>query len=191
LQAHLTRRTVHSPSLQAAAHTRVAARRASFVAATPVAKLRAAAPRPASTVGRAVRVSAQFCDDADLDAAGFGQHVFKGDVASKYLSKYGESASLLETPAWTATKADTVASALLDWARDNGASVYTHWFCPMGSSGACLRWSWRRRRCAGREIGVHLLERGPITLWHTPTDPRFAPPRPQASARATPAAWAT
>jgi glutamine synthetase len=86
-----------------------------------------------------VATTAQFCDDADLDAAGFGQHVFKGDVAAKYLSKYGESAALLDTPAWTATKSDTVASALLDWARDNGASVYCHWFCPMGSSGA-LRW---------------------------------------------------
>ena len=83
-----------------------------------------------------LRVAAQFCDDADLDSAGFGQHVFKGDVASKYLSKYGESGSLLDTPAWTASKSDTVASALLDWARDNGASVYCHWFCPMGSSGA-------------------------------------------------------
>ena len=31
-----------------------------------------------------------------------------------------------------------VASAVLDWARDNGASVYTHWFQPLGSSG--VRW---------------------------------------------------
>ena len=32
-------------------------------------------------------------------------------------------------------KADIVAKAVLDWAVDNGASVYCHWFQPMGSSG--------------------------------------------------------
>lgn len=102
--------------------------------------------------------TAQFCDDADLDAAGFGQHVFKGDVAAKYLSKYGESAALLDTPAWTASKADTVASALLDWARDNGASVYCHWFCPMGSSGALSGVAGRvNGRGAHAHWGVHAL----------------------------------
>jgi hypothetical protein len=78
---------------------------------------------------------ATFAQHANLDLARFGEHCFKGDVASRYLGKYGESAALLATPAWTATKSDIVASAILDWARDNGASVYTHWFQPMGASG--------------------------------------------------------
>lgn len=71
-----------------------------------------------------------FTATADLEAAAFGSLCFKGAVASKYLSKYGESAALLATPAWTADKSDVVASALLDWAKDNGASVYCHWFQP-------------------------------------------------------------
>ena len=78
---------------------------------------------------------ATFAQHANLDLANFGAHSFKGDVASKYLGKYGESAALLATPAWTATKSDVVASAILDWARDNGASCFTHWFQPMGASG--------------------------------------------------------
>ncbi len=68
-----------------------------------------------------------FATDANLEAARFGEHVFKGEVATRYLSKYGETANLLADSAWTATKSDLVASAILDWARDNGASVYTHW----------------------------------------------------------------
>ena len=68
---------------------------------------------------------------------GFGDHCFKGAVAKKYLSKYGESEKLLEDPTWPRRpgKADIVAKAVLDWAVDNGASVYCHWFQPMASSG--------------------------------------------------------
>lgn len=71
---------------------------------------------------------------ASLD--GYGQHLFKGAVAGPYLEKHGLAKDVLETPDWAKDmgKADKVASAVLDWARDNGASTYTHWFQPMGSS---------------------------------------------------------
>ena len=72
-----------------------------------------------------------------MELSNYGAHCFKGAVADKYLKKQGESVALLATPAWTASKekADAVAAAIMDWARDNGASVYCHWFQPMGSSG--------------------------------------------------------
>ena len=68
---------------------------------------------------------------------GFGDHCFKGAVAKKYLQKYGESDKLLNDPTWPqqAGKPDVVAKAVLDWAVDNGASVYCHWFQPMAASG--------------------------------------------------------
>ena len=68
---------------------------------------------------------------------GFGDHCFKGAVAKKYLSKYGETDKLLTDVSWPSQpgKADIVAKAVLDWAVDNGASVYCHWFQPMASSG--------------------------------------------------------
>ena len=82
-----------------------------------VRSVRAAAPSSSRLHARvlALKTSAQFCEDADLDSAGFGAHCFKGDVASKYLSKYGESSELLDSAAWTANKSDVVANALLDW----------------------------------------------------------------------------
>ena len=57
---------------------------------------------------------------------GFGDHCFKGAVAKKYLSKYGETDKLLTDASWPSQpgKADIVAKAVLDWAVDNGASVY-------------------------------------------------------------------
>lgn len=92
--------------------------------------------RPAVSARRlAAPIMATFAKTADVDGAKFGAHVFRGWVADKYLKKHGESAKLLETSAWTEKKADAVAAALLDWARDNQASSYCHWFQPMGSSG--------------------------------------------------------
>lgn len=71
---------------------------------------------------------------ATLD--GYGQHVFKGAVAAPYLTKHGLSKDTLDGSSWTTDgSADKVAAAVLDWARDNGASVYTHWFQPICSSG--------------------------------------------------------
>lgn len=65
----------------------------------------------------------------------YGKHVFTGKVADTYLQKYGASADLLSDSKWTATHADVVANAVLDWAVDNGANTYCHWFQPMASSG--------------------------------------------------------
>eukprot|EP00591_Stephanopyxis_turris_P011704 CAMPEP_0195509352 /NCGR_PEP_ID=MMETSP0794_2-20130614/2306_1 /TAXON_ID=515487 /ORGANISM="Stephanopyxis turris, Strain CCMP 815" /LENGTH=714 /DNA_ID=CAMNT_0040636545 /DNA_START=35 /DNA_END=2179 /DNA_ORIENTATION=+ len=65
----------------------------------------------------------------------YGKHVFKGKVADDYLKKHGADSSLLEDPNWTATHADTVAAAVLDWACDNGANSYCHWFQPLAASG--------------------------------------------------------
>jgi len=67
--------------------------------------------------------------------AEFGSKLFSGNVADKYLKKHGESVELLSTPDWTTKKADKVAAAILDWGKDNGATVFTHWFQPMGSAG--------------------------------------------------------
>lgn len=67
---------------------------------------------------------------------GFGDHLFKGVVAESYLKKHGLPTNTLESHAWTQNgNADKVAAAVLDWARDHGASVYCHWFQPLGSSG--------------------------------------------------------
>jgi hypothetical protein len=107
-------------------------RRSAFVPASlPVAGARSGS----SASRRSAVTRAQFSDDANLELSGFGEHVFKGAVASRFLGKYGENATLLDTAAWTKDKSDIVASAILDWARENGASVYVHWFQPMGSSG--------------------------------------------------------
>jgi glutamine synthetase len=65
----------------------------------------------------------------------YGKHQFKGAVADKYLSKYGESGALLQDYSWTQSKADTVAKAVLDWAIDMGADTYCHIFQPMASGG--------------------------------------------------------
>jgi hypothetical protein len=94
----------------------------------------AGAPHRRAAVGGG-GTSPRFAQHANLDLARFGEHSFKGEVASRFLGKYGESATLLTTPTWTAHKADVVAAAILDWARDNGASCFTHWFQPMGASG--------------------------------------------------------
>jgi hypothetical protein len=53
----------------------------------------------------------------------------------RYLRRHGLSADTLKTSAWVEKDSDKVAAAILDWAKDNGASVYCHWFQPMGSSG--------------------------------------------------------
>jgi len=65
----------------------------------------------------------------------FGKHVFSGPVAQKYLKKQGCSLSTLKDPTWVKTHADEVAAAVLDWAVDNGAITYCHWFQPLGASG--------------------------------------------------------
>mmetsp|Transcript_17045 Transcript_17045/g.20813 ORF Transcript_17045/g.20813 Transcript_17045/m.20813 type:complete len:719 (+) Transcript_17045:71-2227(+) len=65
----------------------------------------------------------------------YGKHVFTGSVADAYLKKHGASGAILKDPSWTKNHADVVAAAVLDWAIDNGANTYCHWFQPMASSG--------------------------------------------------------
>ena len=78
----------------------------------------------------------------------YGEHCFKGAVADKYLAKQGLPAGLLEDPSWTtsATTADSVAKAIMAWAGDKGASVFTHWFQPLGASGVRLGMTGQVRR---------------------------------------------
>jgi len=65
----------------------------------------------------------------------YGEHCFTGKVADEYLKKHGASGAILKDPTWTQTHSDVVAAAVLDWAVDNGANTYCHWFQPMASSG--------------------------------------------------------
>jgi len=67
----------------------------------------------------------------------YGTHLFKGATADKYLAKQGLPAGLLDDPSWTtsAATADSVAKAIMEWAGDKGASVFTHWFQPLGAGG--------------------------------------------------------
>ena len=68
---------------------------------------------------------------------GYGKNLFKGAVAAPYLSKVGLPEDTLDKGEWVRDEgmADKVAAAVLDWAQNNGASVYCHWFQPMGASG--------------------------------------------------------
>lgn len=67
---------------------------------------------------------------------GFGDHLFKGAVAAPYLTKHGLPKDTIEKAKWPIDgNADKVAAAVLDWAKDNNASVYCHWFQPLGASG--------------------------------------------------------
>lgn len=76
-----------------------------------------------------------FSGAASLE--GYGKHLFKGAVAAPYLEAAGLSKGTLDSADWTrdAATADKVANAVAAWARDNGASVYCHWFQPLAASG--------------------------------------------------------
>lgn len=67
----------------------------------------------------------------------YGKHVFTGNVADYYLKKNGSSKKLLANSDWITdrAKADIVAAAVLEWAVDNGAHTFCHWFQPLASSG--------------------------------------------------------
>lgn len=68
--------------------------------------------------------------------AGYGENVFKGAVADKYLKKEGLSIKDLQDYSWTkdASKPDKIAKALMAWALDKGATSFCHWFQPMAST---------------------------------------------------------
>mmetsp|Transcript_49176 Transcript_49176/g.73094 ORF Transcript_49176/g.73094 Transcript_49176/m.73094 type:complete len:729 (-) Transcript_49176:158-2344(-) len=65
----------------------------------------------------------------------YGKNVFTGKVANEYLTKYGVSTDTFKDPNWVNEKSDEVAAAILEWATDNGATTFCHWFQPAGSSG--------------------------------------------------------
>ena len=52
----------------------------------------------------------------------------------RYILYLPSRPNALDTVAWTTNlQADKVAAAVLHWGLDNGASVYCHWFQPLGS----------------------------------------------------------
>ena len=67
----------------------------------------------------------------------YGKHCFQGAEADAYLAKQGLPAGLLSDHSWTTSEktADSVAKAIMEWAGDRGASVFTHWFQPLGAAG--------------------------------------------------------
>jgi len=79
--------------------------------------------------------------NAKLDATNhpdfqhYGKHVFTGKVADEYLQKHGSQGSILDNSTWVQKSANTVAAAILEWAVDNGATTFCHWFQPLASSG--------------------------------------------------------
>ena len=74
-------------------------------------------------------------DQPPLDFESFGKKSFKGSVATKYLEVQGLPANTLDTPQWvTNGNIDKVAAALLCWAKDNNATLYCHWFQPLGAA---------------------------------------------------------
>jgi len=65
----------------------------------------------------------------------YGSYKFRGEEASTYLIKQGLPTDTLDDHKWTTTCADKVAQAVMEWAKDKGASMVTHWFQPLGSAG--------------------------------------------------------
>jgi len=66
----------------------------------------------------------------------YGTCKFKGKEAAKYLKKVGLAENTLDDVTWTKSsdKADKVAKAVLEWAKEHGATMATHLFQPLGSS---------------------------------------------------------
>ena len=75
--------------------------------------------------------SMNFIDNLDT----YGTYKFKGKVAAPYLKAQGLPVDTLENPTWTHTLADKVAKAVVEWCKDKGATMATHWFQPLGSAG--------------------------------------------------------
>jgi len=98
---------------------------------------RAGALRPAS-VAVAAEAVAPVAPRDPLTVprfADYGKHQFAGGIADGYLRKQGLSAETLKDPTWVVDRADGVAAAVLEWAIDNDADTFCHWFQPMASSG--------------------------------------------------------
>ena len=76
---------------------------------------------PVSRVAAAAASRRHFISAADS----YGSHLFSGSTADEYLKKQGLPAGTLNDPSWTTKSADKVAAAVMEWAHDNGASVFT------------------------------------------------------------------
>ena len=64
----------------------------------------------------------------------FGKHVFNREKMYKYLTKdiYEKMTSVIDNGAQLDRKvADAVAAGMMQWARENGVTHYTHWFQPL------------------------------------------------------------
>jgi glutamine synthetase len=66
--------------------------------------------------------------------AGLGASCFIGTVADKYLKEQKLSSAILDDWTWPQKHSDAVAAAILAWGKDNGATVFTHWFQPLGAN---------------------------------------------------------
>eukprot|EP00965_Chrysotila_dentata_P152496 5039600-Pleurochrysis_carterae.AAC.1 len=85
-----------------------------------------------SAEGETVSVpEVNFIDHLDS----YGTYRFRGTEAGTYLAKQGLEPSVLDDPSWTTECPDKVAKALMEWAKDKGATMVTHWFQPLGSAG--------------------------------------------------------
>mmetsp|Transcript_31993 Transcript_31993/g.83716 ORF Transcript_31993/g.83716 Transcript_31993/m.83716 type:complete len:722 (+) Transcript_31993:90-2255(+) len=67
----------------------------------------------------------------------YGKCRFMGTVAEGYLKAQGLPIDTLSSPNWTSdsAKTDKVAKAIVEWAKDNGATMATHIFQPLASGG--------------------------------------------------------
>ena len=75
--------------------------------------------------------SMEFIDNIDT----YGTYKFKGGVAEPYLKAQGLPGNILDDPMWTSKYSDKVAAAVVEWCKEKGATMATHWFQPLGSAG--------------------------------------------------------
>jgi len=96
-------------------------------------------PPPSPPVSMPVKASEPSGDISFLDSLDtYGTYKFKGAVAAPFLIKQGLPADVLNDVKWTRSHAEKVAAAVLEWAKSKGATMVTHWFQPLGSSGIRL-----------------------------------------------------
>ena len=74
--------------------------------------------------------------DARHEVETYGGNVFRGHIAAPYLKKVGLTEADLDDPSWVKnpTKADQIAAAVLDWAKERNAINYCHLFQPMAAT---------------------------------------------------------
>ena len=82
----------------------------------------------------------------------YGGKMFSGVVAKKYLMAAGLPVGLqdkvFDDRALLNAHKDTIAKAVVQWAKDNEATMYSHWFQPLGSEIV-------RQGCTGQVKNMH------------------------------------